>query len=292
MEDASMSRAMRFTDPGEGIHEAEIVEILVEAGGMVQEGDGVIAVETDKATTELPSPYSGRIADIAVAIGDQVRVGDVLLTFDGDGNGDADDDDGDSREAPPDESPPDEAERKGAPVAQSADVDAEAASRGGAPASAEDPDAREGRESTEAAPRQAAERELEVALERIEASGSGGRVLAEDVRGAGRRYRDARRTAIRLRRSGGRPNTPRRNRPRRAPQAVGCPTTSRRTSPAGGRWKRCRCARYAEPPRGRWPAPGPRSPTLCTMTTPTSRHWSASAVLMPTRWRRTAASSR
>jgi pyruvate/2-oxoglutarate dehydrogenase complex dihydrolipoamide acyltransferase (E2) component len=81
---------MRFTDPGEGIHEAEIVEILVQAGDEVQEGDGLLAVETDKATTELPSPYSGRIADIAVAVGDQVRVGDLLLTFEGNDNGDGD----------------------------------------------------------------------------------------------------------------------------------------------------------------------------------------------------------
>jgi pyruvate dehydrogenase E2 component (dihydrolipoamide acetyltransferase) len=201
-----MSRAMRFTDPGEGIHEAEIVEILVQAGDEVQEGDGLLAVETDKATTELPSPYAGRIADIAVAVGDQVRVGDVLLTFDGDGNGDGDDGDGGRwrppDEASPDEPPPDEAERKGAPGAQSADAEPE--SRGGTPASTEDRDAGEGHDSGGAAPRQRTKgdrqgpvpaapstrrlaRELGVALERIDASGPGGRVLAEDVRSAAQR---------------------------------------------------------------------------------------------------------
>ncbi|MBK1619262.1 hypothetical protein CKO42_12610 [Lamprobacter modestohalophilus] len=90
-----MSRAFRLQDPGEGIHEAEIVEINVAVGDQIEEGETVLAAETDKATTEIPSPYTGTVERIAVETGDQVRVGDLLMTVSGDGDGDDGDDGGD-----------------------------------------------------------------------------------------------------------------------------------------------------------------------------------------------------
>lgn len=74
-----MSREVTFTDPGEGIHEAEIVEVLVAPGDRIEEGDTVLVVETDKATTDLPSPHSGEVEEVSVSEGDTVEVGDVLL---------------------------------------------------------------------------------------------------------------------------------------------------------------------------------------------------------------------
>ena len=82
-----MSRELRLQDPGEGIHEAEIVEINVAVGDRVEEGETVLAAETDKATTEIPSPYTGTVERIAVETGDQVRVGDLLMIISGDGDG-------------------------------------------------------------------------------------------------------------------------------------------------------------------------------------------------------------
>lgn len=76
-----MARQFTFADPGEGIHEAEVVEVSVSPGDHVEEGDPVLVVETDKAETELPSPYTGQIEDIKVAEGDTVEVDDVLLVF-------------------------------------------------------------------------------------------------------------------------------------------------------------------------------------------------------------------
>lgn len=82
-----MSREFRLQDPGEGIHEAEVVEIACAEGDEVEEGDTVLAVETDKATTELPAPYSGTVERIHVQPGDQVEVGDLLMTFSGEAEG-------------------------------------------------------------------------------------------------------------------------------------------------------------------------------------------------------------
>jgi pyruvate dehydrogenase E2 component (dihydrolipoamide acetyltransferase) len=77
-----MPHQMKFQDPGEGIHEGEIVEVLVSEGDTVSEGEDVLVVETDKATTSLPASHSGRIAEIKVGEGDQIEVGDVLLVLD------------------------------------------------------------------------------------------------------------------------------------------------------------------------------------------------------------------
>src|SRR6056297_10310 len=76
-----MPRELKFQDPGEGIHEGEIADVLVSEGDEVQEGDDLLVVETDKATTELPSTYSGKIEKIHVRAGDVVEVGDLLVTF-------------------------------------------------------------------------------------------------------------------------------------------------------------------------------------------------------------------
>jgi pyruvate dehydrogenase E2 component (dihydrolipoamide acetyltransferase) len=111
-----MSRELRFQDPGEGIYEAEIVEVNVSAGDRVGEGDTVLAVETDKATTEIPSPYSGKVESVAGEGGDQVRVGDLLMSFSAEGP--------EEPQTPPeevsesDEEPPDKTEPPGSKQAQ------------------------------------------------------------------------------------------------------------------------------------------------------------------------------
>jgi pyruvate dehydrogenase E2 component (dihydrolipoamide acetyltransferase) len=77
-----MEKEFRLADPGEGIHEAEIVDILVSEGDRVEEDQLILVIETDKASVEVPSPMAGVIKKISVAKGDTVKVGDVLIIFD------------------------------------------------------------------------------------------------------------------------------------------------------------------------------------------------------------------
>jgi len=191
-----MSRDMRFTDPGEGIQEAEVVEILVNAGDSVHEGDSVLAVETDKATTELPAAYSGEIERVAVAAGDRVQVGDLLLTFAGNGDGAGAGEPGRAKpetsakgprggQAGPEpesqqresKQPEPKPSKLGRPNAKPA--------QGRQPDASEQPPQRRGQGPVPAAPstRRLA-RELGVALEELSGSGPGGRVLDTDVRDA------------------------------------------------------------------------------------------------------------
>ncbi len=80
-----MAFEFKLEDPGEGIHEAEILDILVSTGDAVEEGDDVLVAETDKAAVEIPAPVTGTVTDIKVDEGDIVEVGDVLMVFDQDG---------------------------------------------------------------------------------------------------------------------------------------------------------------------------------------------------------------
>ena len=77
-----MPRAFVLPDLGEGLTEAEIVKVLVNEGDVIAEDAPLLEVETDKATVEIPSPVSGRVAKIHVQPGQTVRVGAVLVTFD------------------------------------------------------------------------------------------------------------------------------------------------------------------------------------------------------------------
>ena len=78
-----MAREFKLPDLGEGIHEGEIVEIFVKPGDAVKEGDPLLEVETDKAVTAIPSPFTGTVRAVTIKPGDTVRVGDILVVFDG-----------------------------------------------------------------------------------------------------------------------------------------------------------------------------------------------------------------
>ena len=73
---------LKLADLGEGMHEAEVVEWLVNVGDTVKLDQTVVKVETDKAIVEIPSPVSGRVSEIRVPNGQTAKVGDVLVVFD------------------------------------------------------------------------------------------------------------------------------------------------------------------------------------------------------------------
>ena len=58
--------------------EVEVIELLVASGDKVAREDGLITLETDKATMDVPAPNSGAITELSVAVGDTVSSGDVI----------------------------------------------------------------------------------------------------------------------------------------------------------------------------------------------------------------------
>lgn len=70
-------------DLGEGLQEAELIEWCVKPGQQVAEFDTLAKVETDKALAEVPSPRDGVIKELHGKPGEKLRVGAVLVTFEG-----------------------------------------------------------------------------------------------------------------------------------------------------------------------------------------------------------------
>ncbi len=56
----------------------EVIELLMKPGDPVTADDSVLTIESDKAAMEIPSPVSGKIAEILVRIGEQVAEGHLL----------------------------------------------------------------------------------------------------------------------------------------------------------------------------------------------------------------------
>jgi pyruvate dehydrogenase E2 component (dihydrolipoamide acetyltransferase) len=149
-----MARSFKLPDLGEGIHEGEILAVMVSVGDEVNEDDPILEVETDKATVEIPSPFSGTVKEILVKPGDIVNVGDVLMTFR-------------VGAEPEDVELEEREERPHEPVERAVPEPPPAAEGGPVPASP--------------ATRRLA-RELGVDLRQVVPSGPGGLVTAEDVR--------------------------------------------------------------------------------------------------------------
>ena len=57
------------------IDEVEVIEITVSPGDQVQENDGLIVIESDKASMEVPCPSDGVVEEILVIVGDMVGEG-------------------------------------------------------------------------------------------------------------------------------------------------------------------------------------------------------------------------
>ena len=155
-----MPREFVFPDLGEGIAEAEVVRVLIQAGDPVVEDQYLMEVETDKAAVEIPSPYAGIARIVHVKEGQTINVGDVVVTFD-DGDGSV----------------------PAAPVGESAEVSAPAPARtepeAAAPASSAPPKPA-GRVAAAPAVRRLA-RELGVNLATVTGTGPGGRITKQDV---------------------------------------------------------------------------------------------------------------
>ena len=75
-----MSR-FALPDLGEGLLEAEIVSWHVTQGDHVVVDQPLLAVETEKAVVEIPSPKAGHVARLLAKVGERVKVGAVLLEF-------------------------------------------------------------------------------------------------------------------------------------------------------------------------------------------------------------------
>ena len=165
-----MSTTKNVTLPDIGdFDQVEVIEVLVSIGDIVKENDSIITLENDKATMEIPAPFSGKIKSIEVKIGEKITRGDLIATF---------------------ESTETNHGEETQPSAEQIEPDAESsAKKDSKPKAADDVEVVDKTISVETSPESHASpsirklaRELGVTLSNIKGSGQKGRILGSDLK--------------------------------------------------------------------------------------------------------------
>ncbi len=80
-----MAEPIRIVVPDIGDFDSvDVVEVLVSPGEHVDVDAGLITLESDKASMEVPSPHCGVVLEVAVSLGDKVGEGDLIVVLDAD----------------------------------------------------------------------------------------------------------------------------------------------------------------------------------------------------------------
>ena len=62
-----------------------VIELMVKPGETIAVDTGLVMVESDKASMEIPSTHAGVVKEIKVKVNDKVSEGSVLLVVEGSG---------------------------------------------------------------------------------------------------------------------------------------------------------------------------------------------------------------
>ena len=163
------------------VQEITVVDVYVKPGDKVEVEDPLVALESEKAVMDIPSPFAGTITEVKLQEGDTVGNDDIIVLMET-ADADAAPTDSGEAQAEPEPAPPQETAAAPAQPVESP-----------APAAAKEPDTAAA-EVKEAAPAEEPDRdfhaspsvrsyarELGVDLGLLSASGPKGRILKEDV---------------------------------------------------------------------------------------------------------------
>lgn len=59
--------------------EVDVIDVIVAVGDEIEEEDGLITLETDKATMDVPSTHAGTVKEVLVSVGDKVKQGSLVI---------------------------------------------------------------------------------------------------------------------------------------------------------------------------------------------------------------------
>ncbi|HAF30894.1 MAG TPA: branched-chain alpha-keto acid dehydrogenase subunit E2 [Bacteroidales bacterium] len=161
-----MKKEIKIPDIAENVEKGLIASVLVSKGDKVSKDQALVEIETDKATTDIPSDYDGVIDEVKVSEGDEVSVHQVIMIIEVK----EEEDNNDEKEKEPDDDKPKENQNEETTDQKSVEKEEKTISE------------RAESEDIPAAPsvRRLA-RELGVDLLKIDGSGPGGRITKEDV---------------------------------------------------------------------------------------------------------------
>ena len=67
--------SVRIPQLGEGLQEALLVDLLKQPGDEIKRDEPIYTMETDKATTDVESPYDGKLVEWLVETGTVLSIG-------------------------------------------------------------------------------------------------------------------------------------------------------------------------------------------------------------------------
>jgi pyruvate dehydrogenase E2 component (dihydrolipoamide acetyltransferase) len=76
-----MPTEVKLPHLGDGVDEGDVLEVFVKEGDMIAKDQGIIELETGKATVQVPSSHAGKILKVHVKSGQSIPPGTVLLTL-------------------------------------------------------------------------------------------------------------------------------------------------------------------------------------------------------------------
>jgi len=163
----------KLPDVGDDAKQADLLKWMVSEGDGVREDDPIAEVETERAIIEIPSPVDGKVLELCAEERGTVKVGETLVRFDTDEDGD------------------EEREEGGVEILDNegnttVEVDAEGEEGKGYAEVGEDDD------RTASPSTKLLAREVGVDIDDVEGSGPDGRVVAQDVLRAAKEVQDVR----------------------------------------------------------------------------------------------------
>src|SRR5256885_1760738 len=76
-----MATEVKLPNLGDGVDTGDVLELLVKEGDTVAKDQGILEIETGKATMQVPSSAAGKVAKIHVQAGQTIAPGATLLTL-------------------------------------------------------------------------------------------------------------------------------------------------------------------------------------------------------------------
>ena len=78
-----MSDNQKILVPDVGGDEVEVIEICFAVGDTLEVDEGILTVETDKASMDIPAPMAGELTALLVSVGDKIKEGDLIAEMKG-----------------------------------------------------------------------------------------------------------------------------------------------------------------------------------------------------------------
>lgn len=76
----------KFPELGEGLHEGEIIKMLIKPGDTVTDEDIIMEVQNDKAIVEVPCPVNGKVLEVLVKDGQVCHIGQLVAVIEAEGD--------------------------------------------------------------------------------------------------------------------------------------------------------------------------------------------------------------